>query len=200
MNKREFLEQLGKELSGLPQSDIEDRLTFYGEMIDDRTEEGMTESEAVDGVGTVKEVAAQILSDIPLGKLVREKVRPGRTLKAWEIVLLILGSPRWLSLLVAACAVIFAVYAVIWSVAAALWSADVSLAAGSLGAAVSSVLFAARGYTVAGLAMLAAVFFLAGLSVFLFFGCRGATKGIVTLTGKIALGIKTAFVGKETVR
>lgn len=28
MNKREFLEQLKKELSGLPQSDIEDRLTF----------------------------------------------------------------------------------------------------------------------------------------------------------------------------
>ena len=50
MNKREFLEQLKKELSGLPQSDIEDRLTFYGEVIDDRTEEGMTESEAVSGV------------------------------------------------------------------------------------------------------------------------------------------------------
>ena len=82
MNKREFLEQLKKELSGLPQSDIEDRLTFYGEMIDDRTEEGMTESEAVSGVGTVKEVAAQILSDIPLGKLVKEKVKPNRTLKA----------------------------------------------------------------------------------------------------------------------
>ena len=116
MNKREFLEQLKKELSGLPQSDIEDRLTFYGEMIDDRTEEGMTESEAVSGVGTVKEVAAQILSDIPLGKLVKEKVKPNRTLKAWEIVLLILGSPVCLSLLISACAVIIAVYAAIWSV------------------------------------------------------------------------------------
>ena len=108
MNKREFLEQLKKELSGLPQSDLEDRLTFYGEMIDDRTEEGMTESEAVSGVGTVKEVAAQILSDIPLGKLVKEKVKPNRTLKAWEIVLLILGSPVCLSLLISACAVIIA--------------------------------------------------------------------------------------------
>lgn len=200
MNKREFLEQLKKELSGLPQSDIEDRLTFYGEMIDDRTEEGMTESEAVSGVGTVKEVAAQILSDIPLGKLVKEKVKPNRTLKAWEIVLLILGSPVWLSLLISACAVIIAVYAAIWSVAAALWSADVSFAAGSLGAAVSAVLFAAQGDGIAGTFMLAAVLFLAGLSIFLFFGCRAATKGIISLTGKIALGIKTMFVGKEKVQ
>lgn len=200
MNKREFLEQLKKELSGLPQSDIEDRLTFYGEMIDDRTEEGMTESEAVSGVGTVKEVAAQILADIPLGRIVKEKVKPNRTLKAWEIVLLILGSPVWLSLLIAACAVIIAVYAAIWSVAAALWSADVSFAAGSLGAAVSAVFFAVRGDGIAGIAVLAAVFFLAGLSIFLFFGCRAATKGIITLTGKIALGVKTMFVGKEKVQ
>lgn len=200
MNKREFLELLRKELSGLPQSDIEDRLTFYGEMIDDRTEEGMTESEAVNGVGTVKEVAVQILSDIPLGKLVKEKVKPNRTLKAWEIVLLILGSPVWLSLLIAAGAVIIAVYAVIWSVAIALWSADVSFAAGSLGAAVSAVLFAAQGDGIAGTFMLAAVLLLAGMSIFLFFGCRAATKGIITLTGKIALGIKTMFVGKETVQ
>ena len=36
MNKQEFLTQLRQGLSGLPQDDIEKRLTFYSEMIDDR--------------------------------------------------------------------------------------------------------------------------------------------------------------------
>ena len=47
MNKQEFLSQLRKGLAGLPQNDIEERLAFYGEMIDDRIEEGLSEEEAV---------------------------------------------------------------------------------------------------------------------------------------------------------
>ncbi len=33
MNKQEFLTDLRKALSGLPQDDIEERIAFYGEMI-----------------------------------------------------------------------------------------------------------------------------------------------------------------------
>ena len=33
MNKQEFLAQLRKELTGLPKDDIDERLTFYSEMI-----------------------------------------------------------------------------------------------------------------------------------------------------------------------
>lgn len=42
MNKQEFLTELRAKLSGLPTYDVEERLSFYGEMIDDRTEEGVT--------------------------------------------------------------------------------------------------------------------------------------------------------------
>ena len=48
MNKQEFLSLLRRELSGLPQGDIEERVGFYAEMIDDRMEEGLTEEEAVE--------------------------------------------------------------------------------------------------------------------------------------------------------
>ena len=47
-------------------------------------------------------------------------MRPRRQLKAWEIVLLVLGSPLWLSLGLAAIAVIFAFYVVLWSVSVSL--------------------------------------------------------------------------------
>ena len=56
MTKKQFLDRLGKSLNGLPQEDISERLTFYGEMIDDRAEEGLTEEEAVAGIGSVEEI------------------------------------------------------------------------------------------------------------------------------------------------
>ena len=127
MNKQEFLSLLAQELSGLPGKDVTDRLAFYDEMIDDRIEEGLSEEDAVDEMGPVDEVAAQILEEIPLSRLVRERVRPKRRLRAWEILLLILGSPLWLSLLLAAGAVLLAVYVVIWALVGCLWAVAVAV-------------------------------------------------------------------------
>ena len=56
MNKEEFLNALRSALAGLPQEDIEERLAFYSESIDDRVEDGLTEEEAVEAIGTVAEV------------------------------------------------------------------------------------------------------------------------------------------------
>ena len=56
MNKVEFLEQLRRGLNGLPQEEIEERVTFYSEMIDDRIEEGFSEEEAVEDSEVVNSV------------------------------------------------------------------------------------------------------------------------------------------------
>lgn len=200
MNKQEFLVQLQKGLCGLPQDDIEERLTFYSEMIDDRIEEGLSEDEAVGKIGSVNAVVTQILAETPITKLVKEKVRPNRVRKAWEIALLVLGSPIWLSLMIAAFAIIFAAYIVIWSVVVTLWAIEASIAVCSLGGVVSAVVFAFQGNKLTGLAMLSAGICCAGLSIFLFFGCKAVTKGILLLTRKIALSIKSLFVGKEAVQ
>ncbi len=200
MNKQEFLTQLCEGLSVLPHKDREERLTFYSEMIDDRIEDGLSESEAVSEVGSVDTVIIQILEDTPLTKLVQERVKTNRALRVWEIILLVLGSPLWLSLLIAVFAVILTVYIVIWSVVVALWSIDVSIAACSLGGIVSTVIFVFQGNGLTGLATLGAGICCAGLSILLFFGCKVITKGILLLTKRIALGIKTSFVRKETIQ
>ena len=200
MGKQEFLVQLRKGLSGLPQEDIEERLTFYSEMIDDPMEEGLSESEAVSAIGTVDAIITQILSDTPLTKLVKEKAKPKRMVKPWEIVLLILGSPIWLSLLIAAFAIILAAYIVVWSVVITLWSIEASFAACTLGGIVSATVFSFQGNGFTGLAMLSAGVICAGLSIFMLYGCKAATKGILLLTKKMALGIKTLFVGKEAAK
>ena len=129
MTKNEFLSKLDSNLTGLPRADIEERLAFFSEMIDDSVDEGMTEDEAVARIGSVDKVIEQILADTPLSKLVKEKIRPKRRLATWEIVLLAAGSPLWLVLAAAALVILLSVYIVIWSVIVSLWSVFASFAA-----------------------------------------------------------------------
>ncbi len=197
MRKEEFLARLRKGLTGLPQDEIEERLSFYSEMLDDRMEEGLSEEEAVAAAGSVEEIAAQALADIPLAKLAKERIRPKRRLRAWEIVLLVLGSPVWLSLGIAAVSVGAALYVSVWAVLVSLWAVFGSLLVSAAGGAVLAVMLAVGGSGAAGLAALAAGLVCAGLGIFLFFGCRAATKGILVLTKKGALGIKRCFVRRE---
>ncbi len=197
MNKQEFISELEKALAGLPQDDVLERLSFYGELIDDRVEDGLSEEDAVAEAGPVDEVAKQILADIPLQKLVRERIKPQRRMGAWEIVLLVLGFPLWFPLLVVALVLVLCAYVVIWALIACLWAVFVSFIAGAVGGVAAGVLQFIKGYRREGVMLIGAGVLLAGLSVFMFFACRAATKGAAKLTKKIALGIKSLFVRKE---
>ncbi|MBQ6431238.1 MAG: DUF1700 domain-containing protein [Oscillospiraceae bacterium] len=197
MTKQEFLSALGKGLSGLPQNDAAERLSFYSEMIDDRMEEGLSEEEAVAQVGSVDEIVTQTLADTPLSKLVKEKVKPGRKLKAWEIVLLILGAPLWVPLLIAAAAVVFALYVTLWALIVSLWAVFASFVAGAVGGIAGGVAQLVIGNKPQGIALIGAGVCCAGLSIFAFFGCKAATVGAARLTKRFALWLKMRFVKKE---
>lgn len=199
MNKQEFLTELRKGLSGLPHDDIEESINFYSEMIDDRIEEGIPESEAVSDVGSVDEAVSQILSDIPLAKIVKKKIKPKKKLSVWVIVLLILGSPLWISILIALFAVILSVYVVLWAVIVCLWAVFVSMAACVIAGIGIGIAYAYEGDILIGIAMTGLGLLCAGLAIFMFFGCIAATKGACKLTKKIALGIKKCFIKKEKV-
>ncbi len=197
MSKQEFLALLRKELSGLPKSDVEERLTFYGEMIEDRIEEGFSEDEAVAAIGSVQNIVAQVVAEIPFAKIAKERLKPKRRLNVWEIVLLALGSPIWISLLIAVFAVILSFYISLWSVIISLWAVFVSLIACAIGGIPACAVFVTGGKIASGIAMLAAAIVCAGISIFMFYGCLIATKGILILTKKIALCIKNCFIKKE---
>ena len=199
MSKTEFLYELRRRLAGLPQAEIEERIAFYNEMIDDRVEEGLTEEEAVAEIGPVEEIVNQIMAEIPLTAIVRERVKPKRALRAWEIILLVLGSPIWLSLLIAAFAVGLSLYIVLWSVVVCLWAVVVSLAASAVWCLFQVFLYQRAGNPGGALFAGGAALACAGLSILLVFGSLAATKGTARLTKKILLGIKALFVGKETV-
>lgn len=197
MKKNEFIEKLQSGLCGLPREDIDRSVEFYSEIIDDKIEDGLPEEEAVAQIGNVESAISQILSEIPLTKLVKGKIKPKRTLKVWEIVFLALGSPIWLSLLVAAFAVILSLYVVLWSAIISLWAVFVAVAACVLGGIAAGSIFISGGEVLQGIAVIGGAIFCAGLAIFAFFGCLAATKGLLWLTGKIALSLKKLFIKKE---
>ena len=197
MIKEEFLEKLRSELSGLPKQELEERLGFYSEMIDDRVEEGCTEEEAISKIGSADEISAQIISDIPLSKIAKERINPKRRMRVWEIVLLVLGSPIWISLAIAAFAVILALYVVLWSLIVSVWAVFVSLAACAVGGIIAGIFFVTGGNGLTGIAIIGAGIVCAGLAIFSFIGCKQSTKAIIYLTKNIALGIKKSFVKRE---
>lgn len=198
MNKQEFLDNLEKALRGLPEEDKAERIAFYNEIIEDKIDDGMSEEDVIAEIGSVDAIASQILADIPLSRLAKAKIKgKKRKLGALEITLLALGSPIWVSLLVSAFAVILSLYITLWALVVSLWAIMAALVGAGIGAAVGGAVISFTGSPTVGMALVGVGLFAAGLGIFLFVGCRAATKGSANLTKKIVLGIKRSLVNKE---
>ncbi len=199
MRKDEFLGLLRKELSGLPDEDIQKSLEYYGEMISDRMEDGIDEEAAVEAVGKPSDAAESILSEISLPKLIKKKITPKRSLRAWEIVFLIIGSPLWLTILIVAAVIVLSVYIVIWSLVLVMYAVTLALAAGLL-AGLASVVFPFFGdfgsEIIPDIAQLGIGAFCGGLAILMFFASNYSARMAAVLGKKILLGIKRCFIGK----
>ena len=189
MNKKEFLTALRRELKGLPKREIEERISFYGEMIDDRVEEGCSEEESVAEIGNIDKISRQILKEAHAPKSKRKR-------KPWEITLLCIGSPLWISLGAAAFAVAISLYVSLWAIVISLWAVFVALVASAIGGTVISLPFAISGNAATGITILGVALVCGGVAILGFYGCKAMTKGAWWLTKK-SLGIKKCFRKKE---
>ena len=193
MNKAEFTQQLTNSLAGLSQYDINRSVDYYTEMIDDRVEDGMTEEDAVAALGSIDEIRSKILEEVPITKIVKEKMTPKRSFGAGEIVLLVLGAPLWIPLLLAGIVVILAIYISFWSIIFSLYVADLSVFISGLAGLIVAAIkpggpFGALFYAGCGIALI-------GVAILLFFGFNQVTKGLLFISKMIILGIKKMFVG-----
>ena len=197
MTKHEFIESLRTKLSGLPEKDIQERLSFYSEILDDRMEDGLSEEEAVRDIGSADEIAKQIFAETPVIKTDKDKMKSKRKIQLWETILLFLGFPIWGSILISIFSVIISVYASIWAVIISFWAIFVSMiacAGCSIGIGIAFI-FISNPLT--GMAMIGAGLICAGISIFLFLGCKTTTKYTVLLAKKLVLLIKKYFIKKE---
>ena len=195
MTKKEFLSSLRSKLQGLPPSDIDERISFYSEMIDDRMDEGKSEEEAIAEIGNVDDVVMEIAKDTPLVKLVKEKMKPRRRIRAWEIVLIALGFPLWFPLLVTALVLIMVFWILVWVLVIVTYAVEIALSAASVAGVVAFAAYFLNGemnYTAIGASIMCA-----GAAILFVFACIGATKGSIALTKGIITGIKKLLIGKK---
>ena len=63
MTKVEFIIELNNLLTVLAKKDKEEAISFYVELIEDKMEKGMSEAEAIESLGSINDLANQILED-----------------------------------------------------------------------------------------------------------------------------------------
>ncbi len=200
MNKDEFLTELERKLADYPFDETKASIEYYGEMIDDRMEDGMQEGEAVASLGRIDEIADRIKVELPLTTLVKMKTKEktkGRRIPVWVILLLVLGFPLWGSLCLAIIAMLLSFYAAIWAVDIAFWAVCISLLAMILPGMVGFFACLFRGSVGSAFIYLGSGLACAGLGIFLFIGMRLVTKGICRGTGWCYHQIKKSLVRKE---
>ena len=188
MNKQDFLNELRNRSGHLPQSEIDERISFYTEMIDDYIEDGLTEEEAVRKIGSIDTILSQASND-NIGQAQRSNSRQKQRTPL-TIVLLVLGSPIWFSLLISAFSVILSLYISLWAVIISLWATFAALVGSAFGSLLAGIGFSIGGHIATGIAMVGAGLVCAGLAIFLFYGCKAATKGAAYLMKGSAIWIK----------
>lgn len=198
MTKSELLNELSQRLSGLPQSEAEKTINYYSEMIDDRMEDGETEEDAVKAVGDIDEIVRNAMSQAPLTGLVKQSVKRNFRINVPIIILLILGSPIWLSLLIALFAIIFAIYVTIAAVIISLFAVVAAFIVSGVALIIASpFLIPVSLYSAA--VLLSSGLIISGLSIFAFYAAFILSKYIIRFTKFVVLKIKSLFIRKERV-
>ena len=199
MTMNEYLSALADGLSQLPEEERKKQIGYYEELFADMREEGLGDGEIAEKLGSPKKAAEEILAEMPLPVLIKSRVKPRNGWTVLTVILLILGSPIWLSIAIALLAVILSVYVVIWSLVLVLFCVVLAVfLAGVLG----FVLFAVnlKAALVPSLLVLGLGLICLGLTAPAFLGSVAATKGVCRLTGRIARWVRSLFIRKEETR
>lgn len=196
MTKNAFLTELHQRLSGLEKEALEQRLAFYDEIIEEYVRGGVPEEEAVAKVGAVDVIVAQVMSEIPLTRLVARKIPQKKSWNAGKIVALILTFPFWLPFVIVIVTLLLTLYILLWALVLSLFAVDAGLFCLSVLGFVSIVPLSAENPALVGL-VAGGAFLCAGLFMLLFFLGIMAAKGVVAMGGQFLLWLKSSFVGKE---
>lgn len=188
MTKNEFIREIKIKTKNLTKAERKEIISYYNEMISERIEDGMSECDAIEAIGSVDE----LMSSYAPAKPVAEPRSP--RLRAWHIVLIVIGSPLWICLLAAMLCVLLAFYIVIWAVVIAFYAVFAALAA-----AAAACFFA--GFVVSIFTGSPALFFayigiscvLSGLGILWLMLSNIVAKGIAKLTGRSAKGMFRFF-------
>ena len=199
MNKKEFLDDVRGRLAGLPEADIDKALEFYEESIQDRIDDGLSEEQAVAGVGTPEEIAQQILMDTPLSKIVKANIKTSerKSVRVWEIILIVLGFPIWFSVLMALFAIALAIAIVFLALIIVFFAIVLAFGVAGIAGIFASIMSLAGGNGMSALTTLGVSLILIGLALLLFIPAKAVTLWLIELMGRFVKWIKSLFIKRK---
>ena len=201
MSRDAFIGELRHRMAGLPQEAVDRTVEYYSELIADSMEDGLSEEEAVSRLGSLDEIVANVVKDTPLPQIIETRIQEKKAkrggIRAWEVILLVLGAPLWLPLLLAVLAVVLALYVTLWAVVIALWAAVTGVILAGVAAVAAGIFELVRLHVPQGLVLLGGGLVCMGLCALLFLLMKLITVGTVKLCKLIWTGIKSLFVGKK---
>ncbi len=188
MTKDEFLHRLNQALSSMKPVERARTVQYYREILEDRMEEGASEAEAVADLDP-EAIAADLLASGTA------PVRPRRS--RFGTAMLVLGSPVWLPLLLAAGIVALALYIVVWALVVSMFAVVLALAV-CLPAGILALVIYLGSHFWTGLFLLGAGLVCGALAVALFLPCLAAARLLVRASGQLLRRFwDRVFHGKE---
>lgn len=142
MNSAQYLDELRRQLRGLPQEEIDRCVGYYEEYFADAGPD--QEPEAVERLGAPAQIAAQLKADWAVKSVEEQpKDKPGHGLKTlWTVLLALLAAPVGLPLAAAAFCVILALVLVVLAVIISLFAAFFAVALAGVAVLVAGVVVA----------------------------------------------------------
>ena len=202
MSKDAFIGELRHRMAGLPKEAVDRTVEYYSELIADSMEDGLSEEEAVLRLGSLDEIVANVVKDTPLPQIIETRIQEKKAkrggIRAWEVILLVLGAPLWLPLLLAVLAVVLALYVTLWAVVIALWAVVAAVILTGVVAVVAGIVELCQLRLPQGLVLLGGGLVCMGMCALLFLLMKLITVGTVKLCKWVWIGIKSLFVGKKT--
>lgn len=190
MDKQEFLKELSKGLSSMDGEEKGRVLDYYAELIDDKVETGKSEAKAIEEFGEISALVADILEEREERTPFAAQKELSTGAKVGWILLLVLGSPVWLSLGIAVLAVLFSVFVSLWAVLVSLYAAAVGMMAAGALYLVPSVVLAFTKSLPVGMVQTGVCFLCMGLGLLLFLAMWMLTVPLARLTVRCCRMVK----------
>ena len=189
MNRAKFLRSLERALRAYPRDSVQKTLDYYDEMISDRMEDGLSEEQAVNALGSIED----IVHSLPQAET---PVPAGRRRKGWSTALIVLGFPLWLPLLIAFFALLLSGLIVLLAAIVCLFALELALAAAAVWAAAAGLYQLLKLNWAQALCLFGGALSCAGLSCLLFAPVMRSARALCRLLQRICAWVRHIFTRK----
>ena len=180
MNRNQFIDILARKLSKMPEKELKQTIDYYYEIISDKMNDGMTEEQAIESLGSLDEIVTDTLSDASDScETVKEKKE-----SKWKNITIGATAIIWVPVLIGLFGGLIALYISLWAIVISLGAITLATGVGTL-VSILGIVDICTGAVASGLTIISMGIGSLGLSFIFYTITVYSGKGMILLTRKI---------------